>query len=320
MSILITGATGFIGTSLIERLVRDNFDIHIAIRGSLTPALNRFNSQMQTFRIGNLGSGIDWTLPLEGVDTIIHLAGRAHIMKDLHTDPLAEYRKINVDGTLALAHQAAVVGVKRFIYLSSIKVNGESTPIGRPFTPDDRPLPSDPYAVSKHEAEIGLLAISKLTGLDIVIIRPPLVYGPGVGANFFSMMRWLSRSIPLPLGAINNMRSLVALDNLVDLIVRCIGHSRAVNQIFLVSDGEDLSTTSLLYRMGDTLGKPARLISVPIYWLHFFARLLGRQTIVDRLCSSLQVDISKTCKLLEWSPPIGVDEGLNRAAQDFKIR
>ncbi len=241
-------------------------------------------------------------------------------MSDKARDPLAEYRRINVDAALNLAHQAAEAGVKRFIYLSSIKVNGEFTQPGEVFAAEDIPLPQDAYGVSKHQAELGLRVIASETGMEVVIIRPPLVYGPGVKANFFSMMCWLSHSIPLPLGAINNLRSLVALDNLVDLIVRCIDHPGATNQTFLVSDGEDISTTSLLYRMGNALGQPARLIPVPVSWLHIFSTLFGRQAVVVRLCSSLQVDISKTCKVLDWSPPINLNEGLRRVAQDFKIK
>ena len=318
MNILVTGATGFVGSALVERLIKDGFSVRVAIRGSLNSKLRLFSSEITVFRIGSLGPHIDWNAHLSGVSTVVHLAGRAHVMCEPLADPLAEYRKINVASTLALARQSAACGVKRFIYLSSVKVNGESTSIGSPFSPDDTPMPHNAYAVSKYEAELGLLEIAHSTEMEVVIIRPPLVYGPGVKANFLSMMRWLSRSIPLPLGAINNLRSLVAIDNLVDLIVRCITHKRAANHIFLVSDGEDLSTTALLHLMGNALGKRVRLISIPISWLYFLSTLLGRHAMVERLCSSLQLDISKTRNLLDWSPPIGVDEGLRRAAQDFK--
>jgi len=314
--ILITGANGFVGYAFSEYLLSTGHNARIALR----KPLNSFKLPCEQVFIGEIDVKTDWYEALKDVDVIVHCAARAHIMGETVNNPLEAYRSTNVHGTLNLASQAARAGVKRFIYLSSIKVNGEFTQPGEVFAAEDIPLPQDAYGVSKHQAELGLRLIASETGMEVVIIRPPLVYGPGVKANFFSMMRWVSRSIPLPLGAINNLRSLVALDNLVDLIVRCIDHPGAKNQIFLVSDGEDISTTSLLSRMGTALGKPARLIPVPASWLHIFGILLGRQAIVERLCSSLQIDISKTRKILGWSPPINVDEGLRRVAQDFKIK
>jgi UDP-glucose 4-epimerase len=236
-------------------------------------------------------------------------------MHDKAADPLTEFRKVNVEGTLNLARQAAEAGVRRFIYISSIKVNGEQTFLGQLFTEDDLPAPLDPYSISKYEAEEGLRKLAQQTGMEIVIIRPPLVYGPGVKANFLAMMRWLRKGVPLPLGAIHNQRSFVALDNLVDLIVTCIDHPAAANQTFLVSDGEDLSITGLLRRMGLALGRPARLIPVPVFLLTAGAALVGRRDMAQRLCGSLQVDISKAQTLLGWKPPISVDEGLHRTAQ-----
>jgi len=312
--VLVTGSTGFIGQALLIRLSTENVDLRATVRNTE----NTFNKNVRVINLGELTPFLDWGLALDGVNVVVHLAARCHVMSDQAIDPAAEYRRINVDTSLNLAYQAAQAGVKRFIYLSSIKVNGEFTQPGRVFTAEDTPLPQDAYGVSKHEAELGLRVIASETGMDVVIIRPPLVYGPGVKANFFNMMLWLSRSIPLPLGAINNLRSLVALDNLIDLIVRCIDHPGAANQTFLVSDGEDISTTSLLYRMGNALDKPAWLISVPVSWLYIFGRLLGRHAVVERLCSSLQVDISKTCKMLDWCPPVNMEEGLHRVAQDFK--
>jgi nucleoside-diphosphate-sugar epimerase len=315
--VLVTGSTGFIGRALLVRLGAENLHITATVRNNIK---NAFDKNVKVIHVGELTSSLDWRRALEGVNVVIHLASRVHIMSDRARDSSDEYRRINVNATINLAHQAAEVGVRRFIYLSSIKVNGEFTEPGEVFTAEDTPLPQDPYGVSKLHAELGLRAIASKTGMEVVIIRPPLVYGPGVKANFLRMMRWLSRPIPLPLGAINNLRSFVALDNLVDLIVRCIDHPGAANQIFLVSDGEDISTTSLLYRMGNALGNPARLIPVPTSWLHFFGTLLGRQAIVGRLCLSLQVDILKTRKLLDWSPPINMDEGLRRVTRDFKIK
>jgi UDP-glucose 4-epimerase len=238
-------------------------------------------------------------------------------MNERDADPLAAFRRVNVRGTLRLAEQAAQCGVRRFIYLSSIKVNGEGTWPGRPYTADDQPAPLDPYGVSKLEAEHGLQVLAVKTGMEIVIIRPVLVYGPGVKANFRSMMAWLNRGVPLPLGAITNKRSLVALDNLVDLIMTCIHHPAAANQVFLVSDDEDLSTSELLRRMARALGRPARLLPLPMWILKGTAQLLGKRALSQRLCGSLQVDIDKTKSLLEWTPAISVDGALAKTAKDF---
>ena len=268
-------------------------------------------------QVGDLGPDTDWSQSVAGVDVVIHTAARVHMMHEPAADPLPEYRRVNVQGTLNLARQAAAAKVRRFIFLSSIKVNGEETTLGVPFKADDVPAPMDAYGISKREAEDGLRKLASERGIEVVVIRPPLVYGPGVKANFLSMMRWLSKGSPLPLGAVRNKRSLVALDNLVDLIVTCINHSAAANQTFLVSDGEDLSTTELLSRTGVALGRPARLISVPVSILRMTAFLVGKGEISRRLCSSLQVDISKSRELLGWVPPISVDEALRTTARHF---
>jgi UDP-glucose 4-epimerase len=239
-------------------------------------------------------------------------------MADTVSDPLQEFRRVNVQATLNLARQAAAAGVRRFVFVSSIKVNGESTQPGSAFTADDAPAPLDAYGISKMEAEQGLRQIALQTGMEVVIIRPPLVYGPGVKANFAAMMRWLKRGVPLPLGAIENQRSFVALDNLVDLIVTCLIHPAAANQTFLVSDGEDVSTTELLRRMGQALGCTARLLPVPASWLKLAADMLGKADMAQRLCGSLQVDISKTRQLLGWQPPLSLDSGLKKAAKAMK--
>ena len=220
-------------------------------------------------------------------------------------------------GTLNFARQAASAGVNRFVFLSSIKVNGEQTQFGQRYTPNDTPNPSDPYGISKCEAEEGLRRIAEETGMEVVIIRPPLVYGPGVKANFLSMMRWLSKGVPLPLGAIRNQRSLVALDNLLDFIHTCLDHPAAANQTFLVSDGEDISTTDLLRRLAHALNVPARLLPVPQGLLEWGAKMLGRGDLSQRLCASLQVDISKARTLLGWQPPVTVDMALRRTAEHF---
>ena len=249
----------------------------------------------------------------------MHLAARVHVINDKSPDPLAEFRRVNVEGTAALTRQAAVAGVRRFVFLSSVKVNGELTKPRHPFTADDAPAPEDSYVVSKYEAEQLLRQIAAKTGMEVVIIRPPLVYWPGVKANFESMMRRLARGVPLPLAAVtNNRRSLVALDNLVGLIVTCLNHPAAANQTFLVSDGKDLSTAQLLKRTGAAIGQPARLFYLPRRLLKLGASVLNRPGIYQRLCGSLQLDIAKTRRLLGWTPPVSVDEGLRRAAEGFR--
>ena len=233
-------------------------------------------------------------------------------MRDEVDDPLAEYRKVNVQGTLNLARQAVAAGARRFVFLSSIKVNGETTARETPFQAGDVPLPEDAYGISKLEAEQGLMQLAAETGMEVVIIRPPLVYGPGVKGNFASMIKLVDKGIPLPFGAVDNKRSLIGIDNLVDLIIRCIDHHSAANQVFLAGDGADLSTTELLRGVGRAMGKPARLIPVPAGMLQLGATLLGKKAMAQRLLGSLQVDISKTCELLDWKPPYTVEEGLRR--------
>ncbi|MDH1683276.1 SDR family oxidoreductase [Pseudomonas chengduensis] len=314
MMILLTGSTGFVGQALLARLAaQPALDLVVVSR--------RPNSSLPAgvahAQVADIAADTAWQPVLQGVQVIIHAAARVHVMNDKVADPLAEFRKVNVDGTLNLARQAVGAGVKRFIFISSIKVNGESTAPGKPYSAESQPAPVDPYGISKLEAELALRELAAETGMEVVIIRPPLVYGPDVKANFLSMMRWLSKGIPLPLGTIQNRRSLVALDNLVDLIATCVEHPAAANQTFMVSDGEDLSTRQLLRRMGGALGRPARLVPIPAWLLEAGASLLGKRALAQRLCGSLQVDISKTRELLNWSPPLGVDAALRRAAEHF---
>lgn len=312
--VFLTGASGFVGSALLHRLVNDGLPTVATVR-SESPLLP---ANVQTVRFETFEDASQWGEALQKCDTVIHCAARVHVMNDTEVDPLAAFRKVNVQGTLALARQAVAAGVKRFIFVSSIKVNGEGTAPGQPYTADDRPQPQDPYGISKMEAEVELQALSKASGLEVVIVRPVLVYGPGVKANFEAMMRWLNKGMPLPFGSIDNRRSLVALDNLVDLIVTCIDHPAAANQVFLVSDGEDLSTTALLRRMGQALGAAPRLLPVPAWVLTGGARLVGRTALSKRLCGSLQVDIEKTRKVLGWQPPVSVDAALRATAQHFK--
>lgn len=312
--IVITGASGFIGSALLRRLAqKGEFELCAAVRRlscDIPDGIRRLH-------VGDLLPDTQWRHALTAVNVVVHTAARVHLMSDLAIDPMAEFRRVNVEGTLNLARQAAEVGVSRFVFVSSVKVNGEATPPGCPFHADDAPLPVDAYGVSKMEAEHGLRDIAAKTGMDVVIVRPPLVYGPGVKANFRAMMSWLRKGVPLPLGAIRNQRSLVALDNLVDLLVTCLDHPAAANETFLVSDGEDLSTSQLLRRLGKALGSPVRLIPVPSPLLKFGAGLVGKADIAQRLCDSLQVDISKTHHKLGWTPPVMVDDGLRRAAEEF---
>ncbi len=313
--ILVTGATGFIGKAVLGHLLGEDEARCVVV--AARNASQQWPEKVLPRVTGDLEPSSDWSVALKDVSAIVHCVARVHVMNDSATDPLAEFRRTNVQGTLNLARQAAAANVRRFVFISSIKVNGEATPFDAPFFADDIPAPLDPYGVSKMEAEKGLHEISAETGMAVVIIRPPLVYGPGVKANFAAMMRWLKRGIPLPLGAIHNQRSLVALDNLVDLIVTCLTHPAAANQTFLVSDGEDLSTTQLLRRMGSALGIPARLIPVPVLALILGAALVGKPGLAQRLCGSLQIDMSKTQELLGWRPPFSVDESLRKAAEGY---
>ncbi len=308
MRILVTGASGFVGLSLIKSIKQR--DIYVVGVGRQSIASDAY----VFFAVPDFSDQSAWQKPLQGCDLVIHLAARVHVMKDKVSNPLEEFRKVNVDGTLALAAQAAKAGIKRFIYVSSIKVNGEATELNKPFTEQDTANPQDAYAISKYEAEQGLLLIAQQTGMEIVIIRPPLIYGPGVKANFASMLRTVKRGMPLPLGAIHNKRSFVYVGNLVSLIECCIDHPAAKNQVFLVSDGHDLSTTELLQECAAALNVRSRLVPVPQNLIEGFAAFFGKQSVAQRLCGNLQVDISKAHTLLGWKPTIPVADGLKVTA------
>lgn len=312
MAVLITGASGFVGSAILAALSK---------RGIHSRPVFRSASSV----IGFVGEGVivptldgetDWSKVLFGVDTVIHAAGRAHIMREESLDPLLEYRRVNVQGSLNLARQSALAGVKRFLFISSIKVNGGSTQLGQPFVAEDAFSPEDAYGISKAEAELGLRQICSDTGMEFTIIRPTLVYGPGVKGNFLYLFNWVARGWPLPLGGvIYNRRSFVALDNLVDLILTCVTHPNAANQTFLVSDDEDVSTLDLLKKIGKAMNRPVHLLPVPVALLEFAANLSGRRDVAQRLLGSLQVDISKTCEQLSWKPPVSMSEGLRRAVK-----
>ena len=311
MKWLVTGATGFVGRALLARLAADPSNTVCGTTrqpgGPLAPGIGRTV-------VPELGPDTPWLEALRGVDVVVHLAARVHVMHEHAQDPLAAFRRVNVQGSLALAQQAMQAGVRRFVLVSSVKVHGESTPVGRPFHADDALRPQDAYGRSKQEAEAALRALAQSGGMELVVVRPPLVYGPGVQANFRALLQAVARGWPLPLGALHNRRSLVALDNLVDLLVVCGRHPAAANQAFLVSDGRDLSTTELLQQMARALGRPAHLWPVPAAVLLALGRLAGRAAMVERLCGNLQVDIAKTRERLGWTPPVAVEEAMRRLA------
>ena len=312
MRVLVTGASGFVGSKLCAHLIAKGHSVRGTVRRTSDKSLPGVDVQV----VSDLSADTNWSEALAGINAVVHCAARVHIMNEASVDPLSAFREANVKGTACLVKQAIDSAVRRFVYISSIKVNGEVTD-GNPFRADDTPAPEDPYGISKWEAEQALRGIADKTDLEVVIIRPPLIYGPGVSANFLKLMQGIMLGVPLPFGAISNSRSMVALENLVDLIETCLSHPEAVDQTFLVSDGEDLSIKSLLQRTAVALGKPARLIPVPISVLWAISRLFGRTDFAQRLCGSLQVDISKTRDYLGWSPPVSVDKALAKTAKYF---
>jgi nucleoside-diphosphate-sugar epimerase len=312
--VLITGGTGFIGQALVAELLSKKFNISIAVRQKT----NLFPDKIKQFMVGDFESNPDFLAGLAGVDCVIHLAGKAHTLDKAKTSVLDGFRKINTELTLNLAKQAARAGVRRFIFLSSIGINGNQN--SKPFLESDTPNPQESYAISKHEAGQGLFKLGEETGLEVVTIRPPLVYGVNAPGNFGRLMSWVSKeySAPLPLGLVNNSRSLVAIDNLVDFIVTCITHEKAANENFLISDREDVSTTQLLRKIEKAFNKKIFLLPVPVWLMIFMAGLLGRKEDATRLFSSLEVDSSKAKELLGWNPKITMDEQLLKIAKAQK--
>lgn len=310
MTLLVTGASGFVGSALLEKLST----LSIVALGRTIP----IGLPEGQFHQLNIDSKTDYSTALQGVETIIHLASRVHIMNDEAKVPLEEYREVNTFGTLNLAKQAIKAGIKRFIFISSIKVNGESSQVSKPFTSSDPHSSQDDYGLSKSEAELGLLEVAESSGMDVVIIRPTLVYGPGVKANFASLMNLVSKGIPLPFGCItNNKRSLVSVDNLVDLIITCIDHPKAANQVFLVSDDFDVSTSAMVREMAIALRKPTRQLPVPVWLYKLVGKLFNKSDVVGRLTGSLQVDISHTKETLGWMPPQTLQAGFKQTANTF---
>jgi len=309
---LLTGAKGFIGRHLAQFFLAQGTKLVVAARQKPLTWVDQLG-KCAWHDVGDINSKTNWMSTLQGVEAVVHCAAHAHKIREQAADALKLYREVNVAGTLQLAQQAATAGVKRFVFVSSIGVSGAQTAPGKPFFEVDQPNPQNAYALSKWEAEQGLLCIAQETDMKVVIVRSPLVYGLNAPGNFGSLIRYVKRGYPLPLGAVHNQRSLVALDNLVDFIATCITHPQAANQTFLVSDGQDLSTTELVRGMAQAAGVPARLIPIPVWALQAGASLLGKGNVVQRLCGNLQVDISKARNLLGWVPPVSVEEGLRRA-------
>lgn len=308
MKLLITGANGFVGRALSLDAFRRGFRVCASVRNQ-----SSLPSYIEVVSVGDIDSGTLWLQALNDCDVVVHLAARAHVSAETQGNSVEEFRKVNVGGTLNLARQAAAAGVRRFIFISSIGVNGAETSTA-PFCHLSKPAPHSPYAVSKFEAELGLNKLAEETGMEVVTIRPPLIYGPNAPGNFGSLMRLLIRGVPLPFGLVNqNCRSFVALDNLVDLILTCVSHPKAANQIFLVSDLEDVSTAELVKKIGKAMNRSVLLFPVPTRFLSFMATLSGKKGVAQSLLGSLQLDITYTCEVLNWNPPISMDEGLHRA-------
>ena len=312
--IVVTGADGFIGRILCERLLADGFRVRGVVR-KLSQNISLPQS-LEIVPIGSIEPDTDWTDVLNGADAIVHLAARVHIMQDTAANPLLEFRRVNLHGTDCLARQAAQVGVKRFVFMSTIGVNGNSSS-KTPFTENDDPVPHNPYSVSKLEAEICLREISAKTGMEAVIVRAPLVYGPGNPGNFLSLLRIIAKGVPLPLASVSNLKSFLYVENLTDALACCAIHPNATGQTYLVSDGEDISTPALIKRLATALGKPVRMFRFPPGLMRLAGRILRKSAAVERLAGSLQVDSSKIRRELGWQPSFTVEQGLAKTADWF---
>lgn len=314
MKVLVTGSSGFIGRHVIDELLRRSIKVRVACRQG-SEVEHPVDNVEVVYLSGPGIAATDWADAVANCNAVIHLAARAHVLRDRHEDPVRAFRLANVDYARACGEAAVIAGVQRFIFMSSVGVHG-GTSGAQPIQAESPIKPHTPYACSKAEAEQALSEVVRGSGMTLTVVRPPLVYGPGAPGNFGVLVRAIARGLPLPLGSLtSNRRSFVAIDNLVDLIVTCLTHPAAANQTFLVSDKEDISTADLLQRLGSMMGKSARLMPVPVAWLAFGAKVLGKREMFQSLCGSLQVDISKTCTLLDWKPKVSVKEGLRRAVQ-----
>lgn len=307
-NILVTGANGFVGRPLCHKLHADGYAVLQIIRSGPIG---------EQIAIGDIGADHDWSNILKGVDCVIHLAARVHMMKENSQDPIEEYRRVNVNGTLNLARHAALAGVKRFVYVSSVKVFGEKTNPGCCFSADDIPNPSDPYAISKYEAERGLFGIARDSDLEVVVVRPPLIYGPGVKANFYNLIRLVDKGIPLPLGGINNRRSMVSISNLIDFICACCFSKDGKGQVFCVSDGRDVSTSELIGLIARSLRKKVFLLNSKLMMIEFLLRVFGKESVGERVFGSLQVDIQKNKTVLGWAPIKSIEESIQETIDDY---
>jgi nucleoside-diphosphate-sugar epimerase len=307
-----------VGTPLVRHLAGLGHDL-VALTRAVPMGDSSSSEPLKLRAVGDIDGSTNWSSYLGGVDAVVHLANRAHVMNEQVSDPLSLYRIINTAGTLQLARQAVAAGVKRFIFISSVKVNGELTLPGKPFRADDVSIPLDPYGLSKYEAEVGLKKIAQETGLEVVVIRPPLIYGPGVKANFLKMMRWVERGIPLPLGSIHNQRSFVGIDNLLSFISLCLTHPKAAGQTFLVSDDHDLSTSELLRYIAKSMERSSKLLPVPQSILEGVLNLLGQKGIAGKLCASLQLNIQSTKNILDWNPPYSVEDQMNKTIKAYQL-
>lgn len=311
MKVLVTGASGFIGRALCARLSKAR---DVELTGTVRSS-NQTGAPDGSITTRELGPDTPWHDLLDSVDVVVHTAARVHVMHG--PDSPAEYRRVNVDGTLNLARQAVDCGVQRFVFLSSVKVNGDHTQREHAFCAEDQPAPVDAYGMSKYEAETALLQLTKGHDMEVVTIRPPLVYGPGVKANFLALMRWVHKGYPLPFARAHNLRSLIALDNLVDLIRTCCVHPRAANETLMAADAEDISTAELITRLGVALNRPARLLPVPRNLLLVLATIVGKRDQAQKLLGNLQIDTRKTRELLDWKPATSMDQALAATARHF---
>lgn len=328
MNILVTGATGFVGHTLVKALFAEGHRLSVIVRkhsekfpqsieqivvediGNLSSTVDEFHEVLATNDGGEQHAKLE--VALKKTDVVVHTAGRAHVMKEQTTDPLKLFRRVNTEGTLALAHMAANAGVKRFIFLSTVKVNGETTTDREPFTEEDDCHPRDPYAISKWEAELGLVDISSNFSMDVVVIRPPLIYGPGVKGNFAALSKLVDKRLPIPLARVKNRRAMLALENLVSFISVCLTHPKAANEVFLLSDGKDISTAALVESIAHSKGKAVCLLPFPVWGIRGAASLVGKKAFSERLLGSLRVDISKARNLIGWQPVVTMQQQLDK--------